>query len=299
VTKNLGNPRWPRGPQPYKKTVWPKARDMKYKPSSSDSGGGVTYKSNSNGDPDYDIKKLLDWNGDWLPAPESWCARKSHADRHFGDHIEQWMNNQAPECIKPVYYPQHTFNGHAKTTKIGDEEHIEYILEEGKVCKELVPCYWSKAKVENKNMMKLWKILPKSDSKPMTEDDINDDLPWWERYEHVLCTDAEEDGQDEEHLKYISPYINALEVPEAKTNLADPIYPAEEWQLASAEEKVQHKIRRAEEKQRKLLARRNRPIPESIHPVTPVEDRRLRPQTNMYIRPVQPADVRGIAVSSF
>jgi len=284
---------------------------MKYKPSSSDDGGGVTYKSNSNGDPDYDVKKLLDWNGDWLPAPESWCARKSHADRHFGDHIEQWMNKQAPECIKPVYYPQHTFNGHAKTTKVGDEEHIEYILEEGQLCKELVPHYWSNAMAENEHMSELSKLLPKSDSKPvvdsepvaederMVEDDINDDLPWWERYEDVFYIDAEEDGQNEAHLKYASPYINALEVPEAKTNLADPIYPAEEWQLASTEDKVQHKIRRAEAKQRKLLARRNRHIPESNHPVTPMEDRRLRPKTNMYIRPVQPADVRGIAVSSY
>ena len=145
-------------------------------------------------------------------------------------------------------------------------------------------------------MREAWKKICISDPKPMDEGDLKDHLPWWDRYEDVVYTEViEDDGQDEEDLKHTSSYIHALEVPEART---DPSHPAEKWQLASAEEKVQHRIRRAEEKHQKSLARRNRPTPESMYPpVPPMEDRRLQPRSNMYIRPVQPADVRAIAVS--
>ncbi|CAE7030388.1 hypothetical protein CFE70_004141 [Pyrenophora teres f. teres 0-1] len=286
VKKNLGNPRWPRGPQPYKKTVWPKARDMKYVPHSSDDDGGVETKSNSNGDPDYDIKKLLDWNGDWLPAPESWSARKGHEDRHFGQHIEQWMNNHSPECIKPIYFPQPTFNGHAKTTRISDKNHTEYVLDEGQVCKELAPHYWLEARVGDETLRDAWKRICASDLEPIDEGDLAEHLPWWERYEDIVYT---EDGQENP-----SPFINPLEVPEARIDFADSSHPVEEWQLASAEAKLQARKRRMDDKQRKMLARRNRPAPATAQLAPPMEDRRLRPKTNMYIRPVQPADVRGI-----
>jgi hypothetical protein len=86
----VGNLRWPRVRQPYKKTVWPKNKDMKAIPTDSSSDGGVSFNSDSGGDPNYDIKKLMDWNGDWLPPPEQWAARKGHSSRHFGQQIEKW-----------------------------------------------------------------------------------------------------------------------------------------------------------------------------------------------------------------
>lgn len=279
-TKKTMNPRWPTGPQPYKKTAWPKNKDMKYIPCSSDSDGGISFKSNSNGDPDYDIKKLLDWNGDWLPAPETWTARKGHADRHFGQHIEQWMNGQAQECAKPVYISPDTFNP------------------VGEACKELAPRYWLEAKVESENLRESWKTISDSHPKPLEDSDPTDYTPWWELYEDFVYTEVvQEEGQAEKQLKHTSCYLNALPVPEARVDFADPDYPSAAWQLASAEEKVQDKIKRTEEKQRRMLAKRSRPVPESKFPMPAMEDRRLCPQANIYIRPVQPADVSGIAVS--
>lgn len=69
------------------------------KPISDDEeDGGIEYKSDSNGDPDYDVKKLMDWNGDWLPPPETWSARHAFTDRHFGASLEKWMNGHDPSC---------------------------------------------------------------------------------------------------------------------------------------------------------------------------------------------------------
>lgn len=109
-TKNIGNPRWPRGPQPHKRTAWPRNKDTKYMSSNSDGDGGVTFKSNSSGEPDYDIKKLIDWKGDWLPAPGSWSARKGHTNRQFSQWIGDWMNAQPADCSLPVSRPPDTFN---------------------------------------------------------------------------------------------------------------------------------------------------------------------------------------------
>lgn len=92
------NPRWPTKNIP-RKTVWPKNRDMKAPPTDDgQSEGGISFKSDSNGDPDYDVKKLMDWNGDWLPPPVEWSARNSFSDRHFGAGIERWINGHDASC---------------------------------------------------------------------------------------------------------------------------------------------------------------------------------------------------------
>ena len=274
------NPRRPRGPQPYKKQVWPKNKDMKPVPSSSCSDGGVACWSNSNGDPDYDVKKLLDWNGDWLPAPESWYARKGHNDRHLGDHVEQWINGHAPECIGSMYYPPDTFSP-----------------EQG-VCRELAPRYWLEAKVEGTNLRESWKIISTSYPQPLDDGDLTSHPPWWELYEDVVYTEVIHKGtQDQKYLRHSSCYLNALPVPDDKVdpNIAENL--SGPHNMASATEKILAIKEHREEKQRRMLARRNRPVPNLTPVVLPVEDRRLRPSANIYIRPVQPADVDSIAVS--
>jgi len=279
TTKAPGNPRWPRGPQPFKKTVWPKSKDMKYVPSSSDSDGGVSFRSNSNGDPDYDIKKLTDWNGDWLPAPETWTGRKGHADRHFGAHIEKWWNTHPPECITPVYFPPDTFDAG----------------------KELVPRYWLQAKVEGETLREFWQTMLTTTSEPelIDKNDLVDYMPWWELYEDLVYEEIieDEEGLSPKRITHESSYIHALKVPDARVNHYDEEYPSAPLDLVSTEEKVQEKNRRVEQKRNKTMAKRNRPVPESKLPVHPMIDRRLRPEANIYVRPIQASDVLGITVS--
>ncbi|KAH7066636.1 hypothetical protein BKA63DRAFT_425662 [Paraphoma chrysanthemicola] len=252
------NPRWPRGPKPLqKKTVWPKNRDMKAVSTDSSSDGGISFRSDSNGDPDYDVKKLMDWNGDWLPAPEQWAARKGHTDRHFGRVIEDWMNGHDEYCDKPMEIDSH-------------------FTEEG--CKELVPRYWVITKIESDSLGTFWARFTERAPSPVSDIDVMAEPPFWERYE---------DG--------VSPYSNGLVVPEANVDPADPENNMGGVDLLiSATERVS----RIEEKKfrahARILARQRRPLRDVAPAGSAPEDRSIQPKSNVYFRPVKPADVEGI-----
>ncbi|CAO2652355.1 Nn.00g006380.m01.CDS01 [Neocucurbitaria sp. VM-36] len=273
-TRKAENPRWPRGPKPApKKHVWPKASAMKYVSADSDGDGGISFKSNSNGDPQYDVKKLMDWNGDWLPPPEQWSARKGYTNRHFGQLMEQWMNGHGRECTDSMDISSDVFRGRA--TGNGDE--VEHVLVDG-VCNEIVPRYWLSAQVEGKPLREFWKEMPYRAPKALSEIDIMEHPPWWESYQDAS-----------------SCFIDAVLVPEAKIDQADVDNHIDPFGLAPAADKIQNKHDRALSKHLRLKAKRNRVPPEPKFPIPQPEDRRIRPTTNMYLRPVQPADVRGIA----
>lgn len=230
--------------------------------SSSSSDGGVTFKSNSNGDPDYDVKKLMDWNGDWLPPPEQWSARKSHNSRQpFGQAIEQWMNGHGEQCLDPM---------DAKAFSPTEEE----------LCKEIVPKYWIMDKIEGKSMGEFWREMPVRAPAPLSDCDLAAEIPFWERYG---------DGS----------VLDALVVPEARVDPTDPEnYTAGPNSLCSATERIEGIRKGRQHAQNRAIAKQKRPIREITTLMPPVEDRRIRPTSNVYIRPVQPADVRGIAVRS-
>jgi L-amino acid N-acyltransferase YncA len=257
----FGNPRWPRVREPYKKMVWPKNKDMKALPTDSSSDGGVTFKSDSGGDPNYDVKKLMDWNGDWLPPPEQWAARRGHSSRHFGQQIEKWMDGQANVCLNPI-----------------DVASTNAFRENG--CKDLVPTYWLPQTIEQEATGEFWKKFAGRTPAPLSEVDVFADPPYWER----VCDD--EDGL----------YIEALAVPDARVNPNDPDnYISGADLLVSVEVRIRGIMEQRASAERRRLARQKRPVPESTMSAAPLmPDRRIDPATNVYIRPVQPADVRGI-----
>jgi len=49
-------------------------------------------KLNSNQDPIYDIRKLTDWEGNWLSAPVEWEGYKGFLDCNFYNCIKAWIN---------------------------------------------------------------------------------------------------------------------------------------------------------------------------------------------------------------
>jgi hypothetical protein len=233
-------------------------------PTYSSSDGGVSFKSNSNGDPDYDVKKLMDWNGDWLPPPEQWSARKSHSSRQpFGQAIEQWMNGHGEQCLDPI-----------DATSLSPTE-------DGP-CREIVPKYWILEKIEGKSTGEFWKQMPVRAPSPLSDCDLLTDLPFWDRYG---------DGSKE--------FLDALVVPEARVDPKDPEnYTAGPNSLCSAIERIEGIQKGRQYAQNRALAKQRRPLREPTNPLPPVEDRRIRPTSNVYFRPVQPADVRGITVRS-
>lgn len=134
---------WPRAPKA-EKHVWPKARDIpKLLSEGSQSDGGVSFKSDSGGDPSYDVKKLMDWNGDWLPPPEEWAARKGYTNHHFGQVVEKWADGHSKLCTKLMDTDSPAFLGVEST--------------DGKwTTKDLVPQYWLHDKIDNDSLRKFW-----------------------------------------------------------------------------------------------------------------------------------------------
>jgi hypothetical protein len=256
------NPRWPRTRAPPKKHVWVKASDIKALPSDSSSDGGVTCNSNSNGDPDYDVKKLMDWNGDWLPPPEQWSARKGHIARHLGSSIEQWINGHDEICLKAIPV---------------EDDTLGFSPPEGD-CKEVVPRYWIVSSIEQDSLGAFWKSMPTR--QPAALSDVSAHPPFWERY----ATES-------------SHYIEEISVPDALIDRTDPdnFLPGIDL-LVSADVRIQRMFDQRAHAQRRTLARQRRPVREFLPPAEPLPDRRIQPKSNVYFRPVQPADVGGITV---
>lgn len=272
-SKRKENPRWPRAAKaPKEKHVWLKARDIPKELSwGSRSNGGVTFQSNSDGDPSYDVKKLMDWNGDWLPPPEEWAARKGFHHRHFGQTIEEWANEHSRNCTNLMDIHSPDFSG----VKQDDGEWLN---------KDLVPRYWLHDLIDNAAPRKFWEEeLPQRAPAPLTDVDITEHPPYWERWDQ---------GQSD------SCFMKTLIVPEARVNMNDH---DNELQGRFAMQSVNERLAMIDElranKKRREEARRNRPIAVSVHEGAQLPDRRLKPKANIYLRPVQPADVRGIMVS--
>ncbi|KAJ8105875.1 hypothetical protein OPT61_g9916 [Boeremia exigua] len=263
------NPRWPRIPRsPKQKHVWLKSRDIpRHLPSDSQSDGGVTFKSHSDGDPTYDVKKLMDWNGDWLPPPEEWAARKGFTNRHFGQVIEQWANSHSKYCTNAMNIDVSAFMG----VQTADGTWLN---------KELVPRYWLHDTIDNAAPRKFWEELPQRAPAPFSDIDITEDPPYWERWE---------DGQPEDC------FMATLVVPEARIDINDNDNELESpFAMLPTNDRVQRIMEVRKNRRLREEARQARPVTVCAHEGVQLPDRRLRPKANIFLRPVQPTDVHGI-----
>lgn len=266
------NQRWPRAPKvPKEKHIWIKTRDIpKALPHDSQSDGGITFKSDSDGNPSYDVMKLMNWNGDWLPPPEDWAARKGFTNRHFSNVIEKWANEHSKDCTKPMNIDSPAFLG------VKDANGML-------VTKDLVPRYWLHDSIDNDSPRVFWEQLPHRTPAALSDVDIMEDPPYWERWEDDYQTHC---------------FMDALAVPEATINRDDSENELESpFALLCTNDRLQRIKDIKDSKARREHARRNRPIPVSTQVMPQMPDRRLEPKANIYLRPVQAADVRGIMVS--
>ena len=272
-TKRREKSRWPRAPKvPKERHKWPKSRDIpKVLSTGSQSDGGVGFQSDSEGDPSYDVKKLIAWNGDWLPPPEEWATRKGFAPRHFSQIIERWANEHSRQCTGLMNVDSPSFLGVQGT--------------DGKwVTKDLVPRYWLHETIDNVSPQKFWEQLPHRVPAALSDVDIMKDPPYWDRWVG--------DHPDRS-------FIDSLVVPEARIDYKDAENELERpFALLCTTERLAKIKDLQENKERRSRARRKKPVFISTQEVQQLSDRRLRPKANIYLRPVQPTDIRGIMVST-
>lgn len=224
------------------------------------SDGAIPRRFDGNGDPGYDVKKLMDWNGDWLPPPEQWLARKGLLNQDLGQSIELWMENHDDDCTKDI--------------ELGPG------LNEGEH-KELVPRYWIYTRIEHDSLEDFWRQFPGRAPASVGDLDVEAESPFWDRY-----------------VDSTSRYLNPLAVPDARVDDADPQNHMIGFDcLISIDEKLRLMKEIRAKSRAAAMAKRKRPLRETAPVQLPLEDRRISPKSNIYLRPVQPVDVKQIAVS--
>ncbi|KAF2714879.1 hypothetical protein K504DRAFT_457068 [Pleomassaria siparia CBS 279.74] len=238
---------------------WPKNRDMKAVVGEQESDGGISCESNSDGDPNYDIQKLVDHEGNWMPPPEVWCGRNSFRDRHFGDTIEAWIDRGqscgTDKLIMEITSPEFLADSNG----------------------DMVPRDWIPAKIENESPQQFWRTLPTRAPSPLSDVDFNDISPWWESYINGTTT-----------------FLTPLKVPDAEVDKANPDNRPSGLKRTS-EQAIKRRNEAAKERTRRIMEKRNRPIDRNLSVNVPeLPDNSLKPTANIYLRPVQPADTPQI-----
>ncbi|OJD30122.1 phosphinothricin acetyltransferase [Diplodia corticola] len=54
-------------------------------------GSDTGFESNPAADPQHDIKKLVDWEGNWLPGPTDWESRRSYRHHNFNEEMMRFV----------------------------------------------------------------------------------------------------------------------------------------------------------------------------------------------------------------
>lgn len=118
---------------------------------------------------------------------------------------------------------------------------------------------------------------------PLSDIDVMEDPPYWERWDNDQPTHC---------------FMNALVVPEARIDKKNSDNELESpFAMLCTTDRLARIQEIRESSERRREARRNRPIRPIAQLVPQMPERSLRPKANIYLRPVQPADVRGVMVS--
>ncbi|KAF1954739.1 hypothetical protein CC80DRAFT_549918 [Byssothecium circinans] len=303
------NPREPKKPH-----RWPKNKEMKPLPSDEDDeNGGVPYdngwgdcESHSDGDPFYDVKKLLDWKGDWMPPPVDWSARNPFADHHLGESIEKWINGHDLSGCKEISnyletpeFASFTIDGKTVSDvanietnhKTGDVEERDTMnaaivaqelarYENSKkhnatyVTMDIAPRSWIPSKIEGCAPRHFWRDYASRAPEALSDIDVREHNAYWDLYKEDKANCFIHTPVAPEVL--LDPNDEESGNPNAHTSTTE-----------FMERSKDGRARRARRQQR----RREAPPP----PFKPCPPRpELRPTSNIYLRPVQAADVEEI-----
>ncbi len=212
----------------------------------------------------------MDWNGDWLPPPEEWAARKGFTHRHFGQAIEQWANEHSRNCTEAMNISLPAFIGARKS----DGEWLN---------KDLVPRYWLHDSIDATAPRTFWEELPQRAPPPLSDVDIMEYPPYWERWEGGQLDNC---------------FMTTLVVPEAKIDVNDTENELESpFAMICIKDRLEMIMEIRESRKRHTQAKRDRPVTVHLLEGALSPGRRLQPKANIFLRPVQPSDVRGIMVS--
>lgn len=119
-------------------------------------GSDAGFDSNPDNDAQHDIKKLVDWEGNWLPGPTDWETRRSYRHHNFNEEMVRFVTDSIDKEAAVDIYNEPTF----LDSKNG----------------EVAPRVWASITVEGNSIQQWWNnhidsSLADSDSKA-----------WWRSY---------------------------------------------------------------------------------------------------------------------
>lgn len=137
----------------------------------------------SRNDPN-DVSHLLDWKGDWLPAPPDWESRSKYTD---GDEIKKWALwvENTEYSLRTEHNIVTEYEGPNITLQKKAIRIRHKAFTEG--THEIVPRYWLPEKIEGQSMQTFWKSFVHSSSPPPFEEteeppSTPEWVPFWNRY---------------------------------------------------------------------------------------------------------------------
>jgi L-amino acid N-acyltransferase YncA len=219
------------------------------------------------------VKNLVDWEGNWLPAPVEWEGRSRYMRTNFYANVLEWA-----KVTNMFYLYQHNPEAPKMIVDVTDEQYGGSL--------EYVPRAWVPDMIDNQTLQTYWHDLQQSDLKPIDGEDLRDP-PFWLRFSgnkssfqiRQIVPDAFLDPNDEKleegmYRKGKSEGCTALELVK------------EHERKASMNEKQRKKAKKLERLARKKAA---------LEPVIQPPPDPNRPKVNIFLRPIKAFDIVQVA----
>jgi L-amino acid N-acyltransferase YncA len=264
---------------------WPRKKDFEWDEQKAYSDWGEPEK-----DIDYNaISHLVDWDGNWLPAPVEWEGRRAFQSQDFYKNISDWIEFSENEqgTFVPNEDLQRFLDGeqrHVNPQKSSVEVNHKMFLgiEKGngqgpRQNSEIAPRTWIPKQIDGVDLEPWWNFIQAEEPRTLDpEDGDRQREPFWRTYWEDLY-----------------PYQKPLKVPTPRMDATD-----EDYQLGkdapTADRAAKQYIERLERKERNIrAAKRNiktsqRSPPAVFNPPPP------QPKTNVYLRYATPQDIDQI-----
>lgn len=221
-------------------------------------GSEAGFNSNPGGDPQHDIKKLVDWNGNWLPGPTDWESRRSYHHRNFNEEMMRFVYDSVDQEAAVDVYSEPTFLQNPSG--------------------EVAPRVWASLHVEGTSLQEWWNNHVGS---PLADPDSK---AWWRAYT----------TQDSSLLV---PYDVPEPTLDPTDHEGQILHLHDLGSGTACEQLMERKNKRKADRERRHAVAREftAATTPSIEIEVPPPPPKIKPAISLYIRPALAADVHQIA----
>ncbi|KAF4545371.1 Acyl- n-acyltransferase [Lasiodiplodia theobromae] len=221
-------------------------------------GSDTGFNSNPGADPQHDIKKLVDWEGNWLPGPTDWESRRSFHHHNFNEEMMRFVYGSIDKDA---------------TVDVRNEPSFLSIPNG-----EVAPSAWASIRIEGTSLQEWWSnhvgsSLAEPDSKAWWRDYISEESSLLVPY-HV--PEAKVDPADTEGQIL---YVHDLGSGHASDKLME----------RRNKKKADRERRNAREREQHAA------LAAEMKPATFQMPEKIKPKISLYIRPALAADAHQIA----